>query len=298
MISTLAKKIRAKRPTMKWTDAIKAASKELKASGKITASKSTRTKRKTTTRKPVTKRIAGRSTKAYKKHVVYDNPQRIYVDINTINQRNPDRPSITIKGKRYLIWDDRDGAYGINWQFNGWQAGVYLYDYKTGKPITEHFYDDMSGVKKYPKPKTFKPTPAQTKAAAKRLVKQATSKRRVNGSHTDTKSHNVRINVLSGLQGQQVVLNGVKTLVKGNYYIYMDTSLKTGYTKKNTLLKYVGKRSSGAFPLVFDVFKKSTTGAYVNSGRYEYAAELIKYLSKVKKPTSKELAIGHLKLYD
>ncbi len=51
----------------------------------------------------------------------------------------------------------------------------------------------IAGKKKgaYKKPKLFKPTKSQTKAAAKRLVKQAT--------HKDTKSHNVNIRVVSGV---------------------------------------------------------------------------------------------------
>ena len=44
---------------------------------------------------------------------------------------------------------------------------------------------------KYPKPKLFKPTKKQTKDATKRLVKESL--------HKDNKSHNVKINVLSGV---------------------------------------------------------------------------------------------------
>lgn len=49
----------------------------------------------------------------------------------------------------------------------------------------------VNGVK-YPKPKLFKPTKKETKKATQRLVKESL--------HKDTKSHNVKINVLSGIK--------------------------------------------------------------------------------------------------
>lgn len=121
-------------------------------------------------------------------------------------------------------------------------------------------------------------------------VKQTRS-RRITGSHKDTKSHNVRINVLSGMQGAEipVTLNGVKTLTKGAYYVYMDNI--------GTLFKYIGKDTKNSkFPLIFDIHKKRSSGGYYFGGRWEYSDSLLKYLTKVKKPTAKELSIGHLKL--
>jgi len=264
-ISTLAKKIYAKKPTIKWTEAIKQASRELKASGKISAGKSRATKSTATKRKPVTKRITG---VAKKKPSV---PSTIKLEAKNLNST---QDKYKYKSRYYEILDDQDGD---------------LYIFYGGKAIYFKKPYPRIGATKYPKPKLFKPTPAQTKAAAKRLVKQSTSKRKVGGSHTDTKSHNVRINVLSGLQGSPQVFNGVKTLTKGGYYLYMD--------KPNTLFKFIGRdNKKTAFPLVFDIYKKSSQGGYYLAARYEYASELIKYLSKIKKPSSKELAIGHLKL--
>jgi hypothetical protein len=138
--------------------------------------------------------------------------------------------------------------------------------------------------KPFPKIGATKKRKTPVKTRSKQPVRK-----KVNGRHTDTKSHNVRINVLSGLQGSPQVFNGVKTLTKGGYYLYMD--------KPNTLFKYIGKDTKKtAFPLIFDIYKKSSQGGYTLAARYEYASELIKYLSKIKKPTAKEMAIGHLKL--
>lgn len=247
-ISALAKKIYAKKPTMKWTDAIKQASRELKASGKISAGKSRATKSKATKRKPVTKRITG---VAKKKPSV---PSTIKLDKKNLNSTHD---KYKYKARYYEILDDQDGDLYI---FYGGKA-IYF-----KKP-----YPRIGAVKKTVK------------------TKPKTTTRKVSGSHTDTKSHNVRINVLSGLQGSPQVFNGVKTLTKGSYYLYMD--------KPNTLFKYIGKDTKKtAFPLIFDIYKKSSQGGYYLAARYEYASELINYLSKIKKPTSKELAIGHLKL--
>lgn len=119
----------------------------------------------------------------------------------------------------------------------------------------------------------------------KQITKKPVSK------HKDLMSHNVRINVLSGMQGAErpVTLNGLKTLSKGAYYIYDN--------KVDTLFKYIGKDSkAGKFPLIFDIHKKRSLGGYYFAGRYEYSLELMKFLHRVKKPTAKELSIGHLKL--
>jgi len=67
----------------------------------------------------------------------------------------------------------------------------------------------------YKKPKLFKPTKAQTKAAAKRLVKQAT--------HKDTKSHNVSVSVVSGI--------GAKTQAGAIRNVFMKRNLrKAGFS--------------------------------------------------------------------
>lgn len=253
-ISALAKKIYAKKPTIKWTDAIKQASRELKASGKISAGKSRATKSTATKRKPVTKRITG---VAKKRSSV---PSTIFFKAENLNSTNT---KYKYRGRYYEILDDQDGEN---------------YIFVNSKAV----YFKMPKYSSRRKPQV---------GAAKKTVKAKakTTARRVSGSHTDTKSHNVRINVLSGLQGSPQVFNGVKTLTKGSYYLYMD--------KPNTLFKYIGKDTKkAAFPLIFDIYKKSSNGGYYLAARYEYASELINYLSKIKKPTSKELAIGHLKL--
>jgi len=109
--------------------------------------------------------------------------------------------------------------------------------------------------------------------------------------HKDLMSHNVRINVLSGMCGAErpVTLNGLKNLTKGAWYIYND--------KTNTVFKYIGKDTKGGgYPLIFDTYTKKSSGSYIFTGRWEYSLELMKYLHRVKKPTAKELSIGHLKL--
>lgn len=130
------------------------------------------------------------------------------------------------------------------------------------------------------------------KVGATKSVRAKQSRSRpIGGNHKDTKSHNVRINVLSGMQGAEipVTLNGLKTLTKGGFYVYMD--------KVDTLFKYIGKDTKNSkFPLIFDIHKKRSSGGYYFGGRYEYSDSLLKYLTKVKKPTAKELSIGHLKL--
>lgn len=146
-------------------------------------------------------------------------------------------------------------------------------------------YDRRIKVKKGEKYLTQK-----QRAIKSSSVKQ-TKSRRITGSHTDTKSHNVRINVLSGMQGTEipVTLNGVKTLTKGAFYLY------TPENGKN-IFKYIGKSDTVAFPLIMDSYTKNAKGSYIFNGRYVYSSSMLKSLKKIKTPTAKELSIGHLKL--
>jgi hypothetical protein len=111
--------------------------------------------------------------------------------------------------------------------------------------------------------------------------------------HKDTMSHNVRINVLSGLGGKPVplVLNGVTRVTKGAFYLlqYPD-----GEISDKAIFKYIKKLSTGA--LIFDVYQKGKTGAYNKPIQYQFPATALMSLVRTKKPTAKELAIGHLKL--
>lgn len=72
----------------------------------------------------------------------------IYVDMNKISQTDP--AYITINRKKYVVYDDRDGAYWIYFadkSHTPYEINVpqhaYLFDYATGRQITEHFFDDM-----------------------------------------------------------------------------------------------------------------------------------------------------------
>lgn len=255
LISAKAKQIRAKRPTMKWTDAIKAASKELKASGKI-APKKTTAKRKPITKRPASKVGAVTTIKMLKSNI------------------NSTQTRYKHKGRWYNINDDQDGE----------------------------FYIMVGGKAVYFK----KPYPAIGKAKTvktKPKTKPVTRARRVAGSHTDNKSHNVRINVLSGVRPAQLVLNGVGGLVKNKYYIYNGkeiypiVGLKGATTWKGSILKYLGKKDN---TLLFDIrFKlKSKAGFDTITERWELPSNMsANTFIPTKKPTAKELAIGHLKLY-
>lgn len=258
---------------MKWTDAIKQASKELKASGKISAGKSRPTKSKTTTtRKPVTKRIIG----AAKKKV--STPSTIFFKAENLNKTNT---RYKYRGRYYEVLDDQDGENYILVN----SKAVY---FKTPKYIQRK-------LKKFGEIK-------KTKAAANKLVKRSTPKRKVSGSHTDTKSHNVRINVLSGVRPAPIVLNGVGRLVKNKYYIYNGgvihpiVGLKGATDWKGSLMKYLGKKGNS---LLFDIrFKlKNKAGFDSITERWELPSTLpANTFIPTKKPTLKELAIGHLKL--
>lgn len=88
----------------------------------------------------------------------------------------------------------------------------------------------IAGVK-YPKPKLFKPTKKETSAAAKRLAKQSL--------HKDTKSHNVKISVVSGLKND--VLSALNdTFKKIDRY----TDMKNTYSKmiKNKTIHFEDKK--------------------------------------------------------
>jgi hypothetical protein len=127
--------------------------------------------------------------------------------------------------------------------------------------------------------------------------------KKVSRSHTDTKSHNVRINVLSGVRPAQLVLNGVGRLVKNKYYtyngkdIYPIVGLKGATTWKGSLLKYLGVKNNS---LLFDIrFKlKTKAGFDTITERWELPRTMAaSNFIPTKKPTAKELAIGHLKMY-
>lgn len=253
-ISSLAKKIRAKKPSMKWTDAIKAASKELKASGKIGAPKkraTTSTAKKATTTKK-------RTVKA---------PTKIKLELKNLDMS---QERYKYNGRFYNVNDDQDGDFYIM------VGGKAIYFKKP--------YPRMSGTK------TRKTTPKQ-------IVRK-----KVGSTHKDTKSHNVRINVLSGVKPANVVLNGVNRLVKNKYYVYNGkdiypiVGLKGATMWKGSLLKYLGVKNNS---LLFDIrFKlKSKTGYDTITERWELPRTMpASTFIPTKKPTKAELSIGHLKL--
>ena len=111
--------------------------------------------------------------------------------------------------------------------------------------------------------------------------------------HKDTMSHNVRINVLSGLGGKPtpMVLNGVAKVVKGAFY---KRQKETGAVSDEAIFKYIKKISLG---LLFDVYLiNEKRGGYHTPIQYYFPESTLMQLVRIKKPTAKELAIGHLKL--
>lgn len=233
-ISQRAKKIRAQYPNKKWTDCIKQASKELKSgnrnTGKVGATKKTKSLKNTVTFNMANNEARELSTKLRNKMYVMKKNNTIYTTVGKG------------EGTVLAIWD---------------------------------MGNKIGATKSVPANQTRR----------KQSTKKPVSK------HKDIMSHNVRINVLSGMQGAErpVTLNGLKNLTKGAWYIYND--------KTNTVFKYIGKDTKGGgYPLIFDTYTKKSSGSYIFTGRWEYSLELMKYLHRVKKPTAKELSIGHLKL--
>lgn len=115
--------------------------------------------------------------------------------------------------------------------------------------------------------------------------------------HTDTKSHNTSITVLSGINGKPapMVLNGTGKLVKGAYYVQQN--VKTGSLSYDAIFKYQGKNTqSSLYPLKFDIHFKNPKGGYRAPVAYILSMDEGLNLVRIKKPTYKELAIGHLKL--
>jgi len=117
----------------------------------------------------------GAAKKPYKKNAIIDadgkKPKRVYIDIKKIDQ-STDPPTIRLN-QVYSIFDDRDGAYFINYLHTKgakYREGIYLYDYATGRAITEHFYDDIMNGTKKPGSKKLpgkQPTAKQLAARAK-----------------------------------------------------------------------------------------------------------------------------------
>jgi hypothetical protein len=85
------------------------------------------------------------------------------------------------------------------------KKGYYL-DYGLDGAVTE--FRKVRTAKKvgaYKKPVLFKPTKKQTAAAAQRLVKET--------MHKDTKSHNVNIKVVSGVNGSEYFAKQLNSLL-------------------------------------------------------------------------------------
>lgn len=131
-----------------------------------------------------------------------------------------------------------------------------------------------------------------------KAVSGAVKKKTVRSTQPKSRKPDKKILGLKGLKAQPVgmILNGLGKLVKGGYYYQQNPY--TGEPIDDTLFHYRGKVGSGMFPLHFDVyFRNSKTGKFaVTPVLYELAENQDITLIKVKKPTYKELAIGHLKL--
>jgi hypothetical protein len=131
-----------------------------------------------------------------------------------------------------------------------------------------------------------------------KAVSGAVKKKTVRTNQPKSSQPDKNILGLKGLKGQPVgmILNGIGKLVKGGYY-YQQNPV-TGEPVDDTLFHYRGKVGSAMFPLHFDLyFRNSRTGKFsVKPVLYELALDTAITLIKVKKPTSRELAIGHLKL--
>ena len=70
-------------------------------------------------------------------------PAHIFVSLSSI-KFDGTNSYVPFKGKKYRVLDDMDGAYFIKVA----SKVLYLYDYSNGRAITEHYFDDMSGIKK------------------------------------------------------------------------------------------------------------------------------------------------------
>lgn len=160
--------------------------------------------------------------------------------------------------------------------------GVYYYVASKGKD---------AGYVKYTKVYEKKIGATKSAPANQTRVKQRTKK--PVSKHKDLMSHNVRINVLSGLGGKPtpLVLNGVSRVTRGSYYLlqYPD-----GEVSNKAIFKYLKKLKTGE--LVFDVYQKGKSGAFNKPIQYQFPPSALLSLVKTKKPTAKELSIGHLKL--
>jgi hypothetical protein len=152
-------------------------------------------------------------------------------------------------------------------------------------------YDRRVKAKKTDK-KYLKKVGATKSAPANQTRRKPITKKPVS-KHKDLMSHNVRINVLSGLGGKPtpLVLNGVTRVTRGSYYLlqYPD-----GEVSNKALFKYLKKLKTGE--LVFDVYQKGKSGAFNKPIQYQFPPSALLSLVKAKKPTEKELSIGHLKL--
>jgi hypothetical protein len=116
--------------------------------------------------------------------------------------------------------------------------------------------------------------------------------------HKDTLSHNTNITVLSGFKAKPapISINGVNKLMKNGYYV--EQNVKTGALMYDVLFQYVGRNpaSSGAYPFRFKVYFKARNGGYGKPVEYDISDDNYSRLIRIKKPTAKELSIGHLKL--
>ena len=190
-------------------------------------------------------------------------------ETQTLKFKKGDKVFIVPKGTTETITKvNRDGRYETD-------KSDYTWNYYELRKVIK---PKMTGAKKS--------VPAN-QTRGKQITKKPVSK------HKDLMSHNVRINVLSGLGGKPtpLVLNGVSRVTRGSYYLlqYPD-----GEVSNKALFKYLKKLKTGE--LVFDVYQKGKSGAFNKPIQYQFPPSALLSLVKTKKPTAKELSIGHLKL--
>jgi hypothetical protein len=112
---------------------------------------------------------------------------------------------------------------------------------------------------------TIKPKFPMKLPATVTIGKVKKPSRRINGSHTDNKSHNVKINVLSGLNNDNLIALKERTKFDETLYMFIDDlkfQLKNKYlntAQKNAIKKHIktAKKQQADNRKILNLLKKS-----------------------------------------
>jgi DNA repair protein RadC len=227
----------------------------------------------TYTKKSPGKKLAGiGGAKPYKKNIrtATTTGFRIYVDMKKIKS-DQDPAVITIDRTKYLINEDRDGAFFIyHRRRNEWAVACYLYDYKTGRAITEHYFDDMMngtgkaaakvGTKSYSATGKKKPSAKQMLARAKfaEMARDRAAAKKVNGLYKQRPER-----IVSGINDKNWWAGFGKIPASGKVnFILMPTERTAKKIEALTMLSYVPRiKISITKGKQFDKLEQVTGGA-------------------------------------